>query len=83
MNISDLTKSISAAVDALPSGDDIKYEERRELLTATERLKTALETPVEAAFRIIFGVIYQLFSYTAYFIAFEADELPMEKLRLT
>ena len=54
MNFSDLSKMINDAVDG---GDrNIKEEERMELLEACENLKRAVESPLDATVRIIFGV---------------------------
>ena len=56
MSFSDLAKSINGAADG-PT-QHIKEEERMELLQACENLKRALESPLDATIRIIFGVSF-------------------------
>lgn len=54
MSFSDLAKKINAAVDG--GAANVKEEERMELLEACENLKRAVESPLDATVRIIFGV---------------------------
>ena len=54
MSFSDLAKSVNGAAD--DTAGNIKEPERMELLQACENLKRALESPLDATVRIIFGV---------------------------
>ena len=47
MSLSNLIKSVNQAVRNLPRRDDSKTEERMELIAPCEKLKAALETPLE------------------------------------
>ena len=58
MSFSDLAKSINHAADG--TAGNIKEQERMELLQACENLKRALESPLDATVRIIFGVSCKL-----------------------
>lgn len=54
MSFPDLAKTINAAADG--GAGNIQEEERMELLEACENLKRAVEIPLDATVRIIFGV---------------------------
>lgn len=58
----EITNLVNEAVDTLPSVNDVKNEERMELIAACERMKASLESPLEVVTRIIFGVNYLLLS---------------------
>ena len=54
MSFSELVERMNGAADG--TAGNIKEPERMELLQACENLKRALETPLDASVRIIFGV---------------------------
>lgn len=59
MNLSEAIKSINAAV---VSPGNPSEEERREALSACERLRASLETPVELVMRLCFSVFSSFWS---------------------
>ena len=62
MSFSTTIESVKSAIAGLPGPGEIKEEERLELLAACEKLKSSLESPLEFAIRIIFGVSQQSMS---------------------
>ena len=54
MDVQDLIRHVTAAAQASPG--QVKEEERVELLAACNKLKGALETPLDLTTRVIFGV---------------------------
>ena len=54
MDVEELIKNFTAAASAPPG--QVKEAERVELLAACNKLKGALETPLDLTTRVIFGV---------------------------
>lgn len=83
MSFSDIIKLVNEAVGTLPSGNDVKNEERMELIAACERMKASLESPLEFVTRIIFGVNYLLPScFPSLITSIMNTDLQMEQIRL-
>ena len=60
MGLSQITQSINETAKSLLNAGNIDQGERMALFAACEKLKAAMETPVEAVFRIMFGVFPSL-----------------------
>ena len=58
MDVRELIKNVEAGASTPPG--QVKEEERVELLAACNRLKGALETPLDLTTRVIFGVEFSL-----------------------
>ena len=56
MNLPELTKSIIAATKTLREENDVKNEDRLAFLGACDKMRAAIETPIDASVRIVFGV---------------------------
>ena len=55
-SISELTTLLNQAATALPKQGSIKDEERNAIFSAYENLRQQIETPIDAAVRVLFGV---------------------------
>ena len=56
MSLAELTQSINAATERLTNNGPANEEERQVLMAATEKLKLALESPLDVLIRVAFGV---------------------------
>ena len=55
-SLSELTALLNQAAAVLPKQGSIKDEERNAFFSAYENLRQQIETPIDAAVRVLFGV---------------------------
>jgi hypothetical protein len=56
MSYQELIKAVDALVESPPSPETVAPEERLTLLASLDKLRNAVETPMDATFRIVLGV---------------------------
>lgn len=64
MSLESITQFIGDAVDSLPAGDKIEPRQKEALIAACDKLKAAVETPLDFVFRLMMGVWSQVFPIT-------------------